>query len=306
MKILIAGSGGQLAGEVIRAADAGGYEVAAFDRKALDITSSGSVYRAVSEVRPDVVINCAAYNDVDGAETDWQDAFLVNGIGPRHLALACDKYNSTLVHFSSDYVFGGARPPATAKIGNAVSRPDKGGAALNGPRPYTIADRPEPVNRYGESKLLGEEFLRSHSARYFLIRTSWVFGEGKHSFPKKVLEWASKNKTLRIVDDQVASPTYTQDLAGAVMKLISTENYGLYHMTNSGFCSRFEWAAFILQNMNWPGSLEPAKSAEFNTPARRPEFSVLDNFPIVQTLGSLLPAWQDATERFLKAESRTP
>lgn len=304
MKIFVAGSGGQLAGEVIKAARAGGCEVLAPEERAFDITDFSQVSKVISEAGPDVVINCAAYNDVDGAETDWQDAFLANGIGVRNLALACDKYNSTLVHFSSDYVFGGgARPPATAKIGNAVSRPDKGGSAEER-RPYTIADRPEPVNRYGESKLLGEEFLRSHSARYFLIRTSWLFGEGKHSFPKKVLEWASKNKTLGIVDDQVSSPTYTRDLAGAVMKLISTENYGLYHMTNSGFCSRFEWAAFILQGMNWQGSLEPAKSAEFNTPAIRPEFSVLDNFPLLQTLGSLLPTWQDATERFLRAESR--
>jgi dTDP-4-dehydrorhamnose reductase len=276
MRVLVTGSGGQLAREVIKVSNTEGYDTTALERQSLDITDFSAVSKTISELKPDVVINCAAYNNVDGAEDDWESAFLVNGIGVKNLALACNANGSVLVHFSTDYVFDG-----------------------DNKKPYTIADRPNPVSRYGKSKLLGEELLKNHAERYFLIRTSWVFGLGKFSFPKKVIEWASKNENLRIVDDQIASPSYTVDLAEALMKLIKTGNYGLYHMTNSGYCSRYEWAAFILKKINWQGRLEPAKSAEFNTPARRPEFSVLDNFPLAQTIGRLLPSWQDATERFL-------
>ncbi|MEQ9620302.1 MAG: dTDP-4-dehydrorhamnose reductase [Deltaproteobacteria bacterium] len=279
MKILVSGSGGQLAREIIKTAPSHGYEVEAPAKDAFNVTDFRAVFDVISDSRPDIVINCAAFNDVDRAEKNWEDAFMVNGIGVKNLACACRKYDAVLVHFSSDYVFCG-----------------------DGRRPYTIADRPEPINRYGQSKLLGEELLKNHLDRHYLIRTSWVFGEGKYSFPKKVLQWASTNEMLRIVDDQISSPTYTVDLADAVMKLIRTENFGLYHMTNSGHCSRYEWVAFILEKTKWQGRLQPAKGEEFDTPARRPGFSVLDNFPIAETLGSFLPSWQDATDRFLRDE----
>jgi dTDP-4-dehydrorhamnose reductase len=277
MKILVTGARGQLAGEVTRAAGTRGHQVEALDRTGLDITDFARVSEAVSGARPDIVINCAAYNDVDGAEANWQDAYLVNGIGVRNLAHACRDNDCILAHFSSDYVFDGGSE-----------------------RPYTIVDSPNPLTMYGRSKLLGEELLMSHMDRYYLIRTSWVFGEGKHSFPRKVLEWASKKDTLRIVDDQTASPSSTVDLAGAVMELIETKNYGLYHMTNSGHCNRYEWASLILETANWQGRLEPAKSEEFGTPAKRPEYSVLDTFPLEQVIGSPLPTWQEATERLLR------
>jgi dTDP-4-dehydrorhamnose reductase len=277
MKVLVPGASGQLAQEVIKLCGASNIEVAAPPEAELDITDFSRVSSIVSGVKPDIVINCAAFNDVDGAESRWQDAFLVNGIAVKNLALACKKTGSVLVHFSTDYVFDG----------------ESG-------KPYTIADFPSPISSYGQSKLLGEELLREHGERYFLIRTSWVFGRGKHSFPLKLLEWASKNRTLRVVDDQVASPTYAADLAEAVMKLAKTERYGMYHITNSGHVSRYGWAEFVLKKVGWDGTLEPAKSEEFNTPAVRPKFSVLDNFPLSETLGGMLPPWQDATERFLK------
>lgn len=273
MKILVAGAGGQLAREIIAQAE----DVIAPDENDLDITDFSIVSDLVADIKPDIVINCAAYNNVDGAEENWQDAFLVNGIGVKHLALACSKNDAVLMHFSSDYVFDGASK-----------------------KPYTIADLPNPVNTYGQSKLLGEELVREHADRYFLIRTSWVFGDGEFSFPLKLLEWASRKITLRIVDDQISSPTYTADLAGAALKLAETENYGLYHITNSGHASKYEWADFILRKKSWTGTLERAKSSEFDTPARRPGFSVLDNFPLRSAIGEVMPTWQDATERFLK------
>jgi dTDP-4-dehydrorhamnose reductase len=277
MRILVAGSAGQLAREIIAQARLGGLDVTAPDESDLDISDHGGVFRCIADTGPEVVINCAAYNDVDGAETRWEDAFMANGIGAKNLALACKRYGAALMHFSSDYVFDGDTD-----------------------RPYNIADMALPISSYGQSKLLGEELIREHGDRHYIVRTSWLFGEGRFSFPLKLLEWASENKTLRMVDDQTACPTYTEDLAGAVLKLARTDNYGLYHVTNSGYCSKYEWAEYILNAVGWDGELVPAKSAEFNTPARRPEFSALDNFPLSQTIGSLLPPWQDATTRFLK------
>jgi dTDP-4-dehydrorhamnose reductase len=230
--------------------------------------------------RPDVVMNGSAYNDVDGAESDWQGAFLVNGIGVKNLALACRNVGAVLVHFSTDYVFDGQTD-----------------------RPYTIGDMPNPVNTYGQSKLLGEEFLREHGDRYYLIRTSWVFGSGVHSFPLKVCRWARERHTLRMVEDQVSSPTSATDLARATLLLIRTEQYGLYHVTNSGPASRYQWAEVILNAIGWDGSLEPARSDEFPSPARRPSYSVLDNFPLLMTIGETLPPWQEATERFLREKA---
>lgn len=283
MRILITGAEGQLGGEFARLCAAGGHDAAAFGRASLDISDFGAVFGKVAEIGPDVVINCAAFNDVDGAETRWEDAFMVNGIGVKHLALAARKHGAVLVHFSSDYVFGG-----------------------DARRPYTIADLPDPVNMYGQSKLLGEEMLAGHGSRYFLVRTSWVFGRGRHSFPLKVLEWASRGSVIKVVDDQVSSPTYATDLALAVMKLLDTKNFGTYHVTNSGSCSRYEWARHILGTINWQGEIVPAKSGEFATPAVRPAYSVLDNFPLARTIGGLLPTWQDATERFLKEAGQEP
>lgn len=277
MRILVTGSKGQLAQEAIAQAEALGNTVIALSRADLDISDFSSVSSAISKADPEAIINCAAFNNVDGAETDWEAAFLANGIGVKNMAIASEKAGAVLVHFSSDYVFNG--------------RSD---------RPYTVSDMPDPISSYGQSKLLGEENLAAHASRYFLIRTSWVFGHGANSFPLKVLQWASSKKELRIVDDQIASPTYAADLAGATLKLIDTGSFGLYHVTNKGQCSRYGWAAHILEHTGWQGSLAPAKSIEFNLPAERPAFSVLDGFPLASTIGEEMPHWKDATDRFLK------
>ena len=276
MKYLIAGAKGQLAAAIIRNLKERSVEFVAPGEAELDITDVSRVFEVMEGCRPDVVINCAAYNAVDAAEAEWRRAFMINGVGVRNLALACEKQGAVLVHFGTDFVFDGTKGS-----------------------PYTIADAPDPISKYGESKLLGEMYVRDLMKRFFLIRLSWVFGSGEFSFPKKVLQWASKSRRLRIVDDQTASPAFTGDLSGAVFDLTRTGAYGLYHMTNSGHCSRHEWARFILEKTGWDGELEPAKSMEFDTPAKRPPFSVLDNFPLKETIGYELPSWQEATEEFL-------
>lgn len=277
MKVLVTGARGQLGQDIVALCSSRGLACTAADSKTLDISDKAAVDAFIAQNSPDVIINCAAYNAVDLAEKEWRQAFSVNGLGVKNLALAANTHNSTLVHYSTDYVFDGK-----AK------------------RPYTILDSPNPISRYGESKLLGENILRDLSNRYFLIRTSWVFGKGNANFARKILEWSRDKTELSVVDDQVASPTYTPDLARATLDLIRTGSFGLYHCTNTGSCSRYEWAEYILQQTGWSGRLIRAKSADFKTPAERPAYSVLNNFGTDETLGYSLPSWKDASTRFLQ------
>lgn len=282
LHILITGAGGQLGQDMYIACQARGLPVTAANSGTLDITDLPAVRSFIRKHPCDVVINCAAYNAVDQAEKDWRTAFRVNGLGVRNLACAVNECGGILVHYSSDFVFDG-----------------------KGTRPYTIADTPHPINRYGESKLLGEQFIRDLSENYFLIRVSWLFGKGNVNFAQKVVEWSKNSHELKVVDDQVASPTYTVDLASATLDLIDSDRFGLYHITNQGYCSRFTWASTILDAIGWNGTISRASSDEFPLPARRPSFSVLDNFGSWEALGYDLPAWQDATARYLRELSLT-
>ena len=281
MNVVITGAGGQLGQDMFSACIKRNFEVEAADSRRLDITDYRAVTKFLARYSGDLVINCAAYNAVDQAEEDWETAFRINGLGVRNLVRAVNEYGGTLVHYSTDFVFDGESP-----------------------RPYTVADTPRPINRYGESKLLGEQFVRDLSERYYLIRVSSVFGPGKTNFVKKVIEWSKTGKELRVVDDQVSSPTYTPDLADATLDLIKTGMHGLYHLTNSGSCSRYGWASHILDLLGWKGTIIPVSSQEFMTPAKRPRFSVLDPFGFPELLGYKLPDWKDATSRFLARVNR--
>jgi len=284
MNILITGANGQLGREIAAQCQSRGIPYTAADSKTLDITREKEVRGMVRSRSPDVIINCAAYNAVDQAESEWEKAFLVNGAGVKNLALAANEYGCRLVHYSTDYVFDGKKT-----------------------RPYTIADQPHPLSRYGESKLLGEMNVRDLCEQYFLVRVSWVFGKGSTpNFPAKVLEWSRGKQELSFVDDQVSSPTCTVDLAKATLDLVGTGSFGMYHITNTGSCSRYAWARFILDQIQWQGTLSRAKSADFNTPAERPAYSVLDNFGTREVLGYHLPAWEDATLRYLRETGAIP
>jgi len=276
IKYLLLGAGGQLGTAFRSLLREQGQDCLAFDQE-MDITDFERLRQIFDNAGPDVVINCAAYNNVDRAEAEWRQAFMVNGIAVGGLAQLAREYGCVLVHYSTDYVFDGEKRA-----------------------PYTIADQPCPLSLYGESKLLGEEQLKLNGERFFLIRTSWVFGQGNENFATKLLQWAKNKTELRVVTDQVSSPTYTRDLAQATLKLLVTGRYGLYHVCNSGSCSRYEWAEFVLKQINWSGKLLPAKSADFDTPAARPQYSVLDSFPYSQLVGEDLPGWQEATAHFLK------
>lgn len=281
MKILITGAQGQLGQDITQLCKNLHYDTLPCGSRDLDITRYDEVCTYIRRQKPDIIINCAAYNAVDQAEKDWQQAFMVNGLGPKNLSLAANSIGAALIHYSTDYVFNGQTQ-----------------------HPYTLIDTPCPLSRYGESKLLGEQMVIRHALKYYLIRVSWVFGAGNSNFVQKVLEWSSQKTQISVVDDQISSPTYTRDLAQASLDLIKTDQYGLYHMTNKGHCSRYDWAAMILNHIGWTGELTAGKSDDFQTPAQRPAFSALDNFGTIQTIGYDLPSWQDATQRFLQETGR--
>ncbi|MFX0084051.1 MAG: dTDP-4-dehydrorhamnose reductase [Candidatus Hodarchaeota archaeon] len=276
MKILLTGANGQLGQAFQKILQKEGVEFLATDLET-DITNLNAMRIFVKNNPVDLIINCAAYNAVDKAEKDWKSAYLVNGIGSRNLALIANEIDAVFVNYSSDYVFDG----------------NKGAS-------YSILDNPNPISKYGESKLLGEIYTKQIANKFYLIRTSWLFGKGNINFITKVLEWSRNKSELSVVVDQISSPTYSYDLSRITWDLLKTEAFGLYHISNSGFCSRFEWAEFILKKIGWKGDLLTAESEDFNTAAARPKFSVLDNFGTKETVGYELQNWKDATERFLQ------
>ena len=275
MKILITGANGQLGQAFQKKFEQLNIQYIAKGSKELDITKIDQLRNLVQNEKGIThIINCAAYNHVDKAEEEWEKAYQINGLGVRNLSIISNEINAELIHYSTDYVFSGKKGE------------------------YTIYDTVDPINKYGESKALGEREV-TQAQGYYLIRTSWVFGVGKDNFAKKVINWSQNNKELKITTDEKSAPTYTEDLVEATLELIKQKVYGIYHITNTP-CTRYEWAEYILKKIGWEGTLKPAKRSDFNLPAKRPESSVLNNFGYTEVTGKTMPEWKDATDRFLK------
>lgn len=254
MRILVTGAKGMLGTDLMKALKEK-HTTVGIDIDELDITDLAETLVAVKEAAPDVVINCAAYTNVDGCETNEETAYKVNAFGPRNLAVACEQTGAALVHISTDYVFPG-----------------------NGNRPYREDDLTGPKSVYGCSKLAGENNVRTMCSRYYIVRTSWLFGANGPNFVKTILRIAGEGNPLSIVNDQLGSPTYTRDLADALAALITQPAYGTYHLTNSNHCSWYEFTRQILEMAGLANEVAPISSEEFKRPAPRPAYSVLDNF----------------------------
>lgn len=277
MKVVVFGSKGMLAKDLIPLL-AKEHKVFSFDRDEVDITDRDSVFDLIGSTEPDLVINCAAYNQVDRAETDREAAFHTNADGVQHLAIACREFGSVLCHFSTDYVFDGKTT-----------------------RPYQPQDQPNPISLYGESKWAGEVRVQSALERYYLIRTSSLYGKHGENFVCTILRLAKENTILRVVRDQIMSPTWTVNLAEGVMQLIGSGHFGVYHLTDrtDAGISWFEFAREILKLKGLTNRIEPTISEEFNRPARRPAYSVLDTTLFTQRTGYEPMPWRESLKRFL-------
>jgi len=277
MKILITGANGQLAREFQESLKDYDYEIISLDRASLDISDTDSVREAFSRYNPDTVLNCAAYNFVDKAEEDFDTAYKVNALGVRNLTFACKRNNALLVHYSSDYVFDGKKEDF-----------------------YVEEDETAPINNYGKTKLLGENFLSEEADDFLLFRVSWVFGEGKQNFLYKLVEWAKKNKVLKVVYDQISVPTYTKDIVNSTILAIEKGLRGVYHLTNSGYASRYEVAHYFLERLGMDNLVLPVSSDYFPSPAKRPFFSAMSNRKLSNDLNVAMPDWKVGIERYME------
>lgn len=276
MKVLVTGAEGMLAKDLIPCLTQRGHQVLAPREDRLDVTDLGVVRDTARTLQPDLIVNCAAYTDVDAAEETEYEASLVNGLAVQNLCLICQDRDIPLVHFSTDYVFDGMK---------------------NGP--YAIHDATNPINAYGRSKLLGEQYVQWLLDRFYLIRTSWLFGLHGGNFVETMLDIGGKQKQVSVVDDQKGCPTWTQHLAQAAASIVETARYGVYHVTNSEPTTWFEFAKEIFRLSDVTIEVLPVTTDQFPRPARRPRNSVLDPFPLAQVLGRDMPSWRQALEEYL-------
>src|SRR5215210_182249 len=273
VKMLISGSGGQLGLALAALLPRRGHEVVALSKGELDVADFGVVRLALEEHSPDVVVNAAAYTNVDGCETETALAYGVNALGPRNLAQLCEERDCALLHVSTNYVFDGESE-----------------------RPYEPFDTPNPISAYGRTKLAGEEYVRQLTNRWYVVRSAGVYGRG-HNFVRTMLRVAAQRDALKVKDDEFISPTYAADLAEGIAGVIEGGHYGLYHLTNSGSCSWYEFAKVIFDLTGIEVEVNPVPSSEYPLPAARPPNGVLS------ALGSpKLRHWREAIEDYLGRE----
>lgn len=277
MKILVTGYNGQLGYDVVKELNSRSVECRGVDREDFDITDRDETVGYICDYAPDAVIHCAAYTAVDRAEDDEENCRKVNADGTENIAVACEKLRAKMLYVSTDYVYGG-----------------------DGEAPFETDSPTNPKNVYGVSKLEGEKAVMKYIDKFFIVRTSWVFGINGNNFVKTMLRLGDEKENLNVVCDQVGSPTYTPDLARLICDLIVTEKYGIYHVTNENFCSWAEFAAEIMKLGGKKTVINPVPSSEYPTKAERPHNSRLSKKCLDEAGIKRLPTWQDALKRFLK------
>lgn len=276
-KIIITGCNGQLGHAMNRYYEGSTeYECVNTDVGELDITDVDAVMKFVREVKPYAIVNCAAYTDVNKCESEQDLAFRINAIGPRNLAIAAEETDAKLIQISTDYVFPGTEN-----------------------RELNEFDATGPVSAYGTGKLAGEQFVRDFARRFFIIRTAWLYGEGRN-FVRTMLKLSETNDKVRVVKDQIGNPTSAAELAAAVAYLLPTDNYGLFHGTCEGSCSWAEFTSEIFRLAGKNTQVEYITTAEYPTPAKRPAYSMLDNYMLRMTTDFQFAHWKDAIAEYIK------
>jgi dTDP-4-dehydrorhamnose reductase len=288
MKVAVIGGNGQLGRDVISAFAAEGHAVANFTHQDVEVSSLESVRTALGAMRPEVVVNTAAFHHVEKCEAEPGLAFAINGLGARNLAQVTEEAGATLLHISTDYVFDGRKRS-----------------------PYTEEDAPAPLNMYGNTKLSGEFFVRSTNPRHFVVRCSAIYGEnpcrakGGLNFVELMLKLSKERKELRVVDDEFVSPTPTEQIARQLVVLSRSSDYGLYHATAEGSCSWFEFASVIFELTKASVHLEPARPGEFPAKVPRPKYSVLENRALKSKSLNVFTHWKEGLENYLARRAQT-
>ena len=283
-KILIVGAHGQLGQDMKSVASSAGYSVSGVDVPDIDITDPAGTRKIIASYAPDMIVNCSAYTAVDACETHEREAFAVNSDGVAYIAQAAREINARIVHFSTDYVFDGTK--------NA---------------PYAESDMPNPESVYGKSKLEGDRRLAQTLPDHIILRVAWLYGVHGQHFIKKIraraLQMQGTGKPLKVVTDEVGTPTYTIDVCRQTLKLLTTNHRGTFHCTNEGFCTRFEFAREILKTYAIDVPLEPCTSKDFVLPAPRPAYSVLENKRLKELGINVMRDWKVAFGDYVQEEN---
>lgn len=289
MKLLITGSRGQLGNELISIIKSGraeigkipcGYsidEVTAIDIDELDISDIDATRKYITELRPDAVVNCAAFTNVNACETEWELAYKANAEGPANLATVCEEIGAEFLHISTDYVFSG-----------------------DGDKPYLEQDPTDPCGAYGKTKQKGEELALANCKRTYILRVAWLYGYVGKNFVKTIITAARNNGAVKVVNDQFGNPTSANDVAYHILKVLGSENYGIYHCTNNGICSWYDFAKRIIEKAGVDATVSPCTTDEYPTPTKRPAYSALDNKHLRDTVGDEMRNWQDAIDMYIK------
>jgi dTDP-4-dehydrorhamnose reductase len=289
MKVLVTGIKGQLGCELKKILTNGVSELGkiptefkaasidGIDVGELDITHQAAVRPYISLFKPDLIINSAAYTNVDGCEMNQDDAFRVNALGARNLAIAAEMVGAKLVHISTDYVFSGS-----------------------GSTPYKEADVCNPQSTYGRTKYLGEQYVRDFCSRYFIVRTAWLYGYAGKNFVKTIMKAGRERGNLKVVNDQIGNPTNAVDLAHHILKFAVTEEYGIYHCTGNGECSWYDFASKIIEYAGIKATVNQCTTDDYPSPTKRPAYSSLDHMMLRCTVGDEMRNWKDALKCFME------
>lgn len=277
MKVLVTGVKGQLGYDVVKELERRGLEAVGVDIEEMDITDKESVSNVIGQAGVDAVIHCAAYTAVDAAEDNEAICRKVNAEGTQNIADVCKQLDIKMLYISTDYVFGG-----------------------EGERPWEPDDERDPQSVYGQTKYEGELAVQNTLDKYFIVRIAWVFGINGKNFVKTMLKLAETRDSLTVVNDQYGSPTYTYDLAKLLVDMIQTDKYGVYHATNEGICTWYEFACAIFKEAGIPMNVSPVTSAEYAAKAKRPANSRMSKEKLVENGFEKLPTWQDALHRYVE------
>lgn len=282
MRVVVIGANGQLGCDVCATFSAGGHDVISLNHETVDIADYASIKAPLEKAGPDVIVNTAAMHNVDSCEADPMKSFQVNGLGARNLSLIANELDAILFYLSTDYVFDGKKKT-----------------------PYVETDYPLPLNAYGNSKLAGESFVRTMAKKHFVVRVSGLYGanpcraKGGNNFVKLMLKLGKERDEVRVIDDEVLTPTYTGDVARQIVAMTDMDTYGLYHATAQGSCSWYRFAAKIFELSDIPIKLSVASPDEFPMKVPRPKYSVLENAGLKALGKDLMPDWQDGLKRYM-------